>query len=319
MRTKVCDILGIKVPVVLAPTGGISDARLVAAVSEAGGLGLLAGTWTAKPELQKQIREIRGRTAQPFGVNFVLHLADPEAISLCLAEGVPVLSSFRGDPAKVIAQAHAAGAVALHQATNLAEVTNAVRAAVDVVIVQGNEAGGHCGPEPLWSFLPDAVLAAGTVPVLAAGGIVDGRGLAAALALGASGVVIGTRFIASPDSPASPAYKAALLAARPGDTLYTGVWDQVRGEDWPGVKVRALRNPAVERWHGKPAELAAGQIKALADLELAETRDDAAGMALLMGVGAGRINTLVPAADIIAGLVAEAKRVLEGLAALPRS
>lgn len=316
MRTKLCDLLGIRHPLVLAPMGGASDPKLVAAVSEAGGLGLLAATWTEKLDLQDQIREIRRRTVQPFGVNFVLHMADPESISLCLAEGVPVLSAFRGDPRRVIAQAHAAGALTVYQATTVAEVASVVGAGVDVVIAQGNEAGGHCGPEPLWSFLPDALAAAREVPVLAAGGIVDGRGLAAALALGAGGAVMGTRFIASDECPASASWKAALLAAKTGDTLVSGVWDQIRGEDWPGVNVRSLRNTVLDHWHGRAEALAAEQGPALADLVAAELRDDASGMALLAGTGAGRIKSILPAGQIIADVMAEAERVLAGLAGL---
>ena len=311
MRTRFTEAFGISHPVALAPMGGYNGPELVAAVCEAGGLGLLAATWMDGPALVDQIQEIRRLTSRPFGVNFVLHLADPASIDLVLGLSVPVLSTFRGDPSAVIARARAKGMRTLHQATTLAEVRQAVAAGVDTVIAQGNEAGGHGGPEPLWSFLPGAIAAAGDVPVIAAGGIIDGRGLAAVLALGASGVSMGTRFLATPESIASPSLKRVLLASQPGDTLYSQVWDDIWGEAWPGVKVRALRNAALERWHGKPMDLA----RARADLAAGQSRDDPAEIPLLAGVGAGRIRSLIPAGQIVRDIVAEAEQVIRALSA----
>ena len=313
MHTRLCDLFGINHPVLLAPMGGYGGPDLVAAVSEAGGLGLLAATWTDLPGLLDEIRQIRRLTSRPFGVNFVLHLADPAAIDRVLDEGVAILSTFRGDPTSVIAKAKAAGALTLHQVTTEAEVHQAVQAGVDAVIAQGNEAGGHGGPEPLWSFLPKALAAAGDVPVIAAGGIIDGRGLAAALALGASGVSMGTRFLATPESAATPSHKRALLDSQPGDTLYSQVWDDIWGEVWPGIKVRALRNAALDRWHGRPDDLARDLARARAGLAAATARDDAEEMPLLAGTGAGHITAIVPAGQLVRAIVAEADQVIRAL------
>ena len=318
MYTRACELLGIRHPVVLAPMGGASDARLVAAVSAAGGLGLGACTWATEGDIAALTRDIRAVTDRPYGLNFVLHLASPRIIAQALDQGVPVLSSFRGDPTGLVPRIHAAGARSVHQVTTLHEADQALDAGVDALIVQGNEAGGHCGPHPLMALLPAVIDRAGPVPVLAAGGLVDGRGLAAVLALGASGMVMGTRFIATPECPATTAHKQALLAARPGDTVWSPVWDILWGEDWPGVGVRALRNAMLDRWHGRPAELAAHIDAARAEFAEAEARDDPIGRALLAGCGAGRIGGLLPAGQVVAEVVAEAAAVLAGLAALPR-
>lgn len=276
-------------------------------------MGLCACTWTAEGEITALTRDLRALTDRPFGLNFVLHIADPRIIACALECGVPVLSSFRGDPTGLVPRVHAAGALAVHQVTTLEEAEQALDAGVDALIVQGNEAGGHCGPHPLMARLPAVIDRAGLVPVLAAGGLVDGRGLAAVLALGAGGVVMGTRFIATPECPASPAHKAALLAARPGDTVWSPLWDILWNEDWPGVGVRALRNAMLDRWHDRPLELAA-QIDAVrAELAAAEARDDPTMRALLAGCGAGRIDRLLPAGQVVTDVVAEAAAVLADL------
>lgn len=313
MRTRACDILGMIHPLALAPMGGSTDAALVSAVSAAGGLGMLGATWTETQAIGPELDAIRQRTNAPFAASFVLPFADPQAIRLCLDAQIPILSTFRGDPVPLIAEARARGIRTVHQATTLDEVARVAAAGVDVIIAQGNEAGGHGGPEPLWSFLPDAIRAAGDVPVLAAGGIVDGRGLAAVLALGASGAVMGTRFLASAEAPVSEVWKQAILAARPGDTLWSPVWDLVHGEDWPGVQVRALKNEALMRWHDRPAALQAHQAEALARLDAAVLQGDAPEMNLMAGVGAGRIAEILPAAQIVAQVMAEAREVLSGL------
>jgi NAD(P)H-dependent flavin oxidoreductase YrpB (nitropropane dioxygenase family) len=313
MRTKACDLLGMSHPLALAPMGGSTDAALVSAVSGAGGLGMLGATWIDTNLIAAELAAIRQRTNAPFAASFVLPFADPAAIHLCLDAQIPILSTFRGDPIPLIAEAKSRGIRTIHQATTLAEVAAVAAAGVDVIIAQGNEAGGHGGPEPLWSFLPDAIQAAGEVPVMAAGGIVDGRGLAAVLALGASGAVMGTRFLASVEAPVPEAWKQAILAARPGDTLWSPVWDQVYNEEWPGVQVRAIRNDALLRWHGRPEALAAQQAEALAALHAAKTHGQAAEMDLMAGVGSSRIHEILPAANIVAQVMAEAREVLQHL------
>jgi len=218
IHTNLCDVLGIDHPIVQAGMArSYTNAELVAAVSAAGGLGVLGCLGRPADEAVAEIRRIRALTDRPFAVNFVLHLCDEAAFAACLAEQVPIFCFFRGDPAEAVARVHAAGAVTVYQVTTVAEAVRACAVGVDVLVAQGHEAGGHMGPIPLRTLLPEVVAVAGARPVLAAGGIVDGRDLAAALRLGASGVLIGTRFLATPEAPATATHKrgsSSLLVIR---------------------------------------------------------------------------------------------------------
>jgi NAD(P)H-dependent flavin oxidoreductase YrpB (nitropropane dioxygenase family) len=286
-----------------------TNAELVAAVSNAGGLGILGCLDRSANDAVTEIRRIRTLTDRPFGVNFVLHVRDDATFAACLAERVPIFSFFRGDPTEAVARAHEVGALTIHQVTTVAEAIDACNAGVDVLIAQGHEAGGHCGPQPLFSLLPEVVAVAGSRPVLAAGSIVDGRGLAAALCLGASGVLVGTRFLATPEAPASTAHKRAILAAS-GDnaTVASGIFDILWGEAWPGVQVRALRNKLTARWVGREDELRAHLAEAQTTFQQAE--DNPEETALLAGQGVGRIHELKPAEHVVQDMVAEAVEIL---------
>ncbi|HST89593.1 MAG TPA: nitronate monooxygenase [Ktedonobacterales bacterium] len=311
LRTPACETLGIAHPIVQAGMAReYTNAELVAAVSAAGGLGILGCLGRPADETVAAIRRIRSLTDRPFGVNFVLLRRNRETFAACLAERVPVFSFFRGDPEEAVTRAHAAGAVTIHQVTTVAEAERAVAVGVDVLVAQGCEAGGHMGPLPLLSFLPAVVGVAGGRPVLAAGGISDGRGLAAALCLGAAGVLMGTRFLATPESPISPAYKRAILAAGPGATVASGLFDLLWGFEWPGVRVRAIRNALTDRWAGREDELADHLEEVRAECERADRKDDPEGMALLAGESVGRIDAIQPAGAIVRSVAAEAERVL---------
>jgi NAD(P)H-dependent flavin oxidoreductase YrpB (nitropropane dioxygenase family) len=311
IQTKACTVLGITHPIVQAGMSRYgTNAALVAAVSAAGGLGVLGCLGRPLDETLAEIRGIRALTDRPFAVNFVLHLLDEQVFAACLAERVPVFSFFRGDPAEATARAHQAGAVVIHQCTTVAEAERARRVGVDVIVAQGTEAGGHNGPIPLFGLLPDVVDAAGGTPVLAAGGIVDCRGLAAALCLGASGVLMGTRFLATHECPATPRHKQAILDAAPGATVASGVPDTLWGEQWPGVQARAIRNQVIDRWQGREDQLRADWHAASAQLAQAEVEDDPDEILLLAGMGAGRINELLPAGEVVRKIVAEAEVTL---------
>lgn len=319
IQTKACHVLGMTHPVVQAGMGGGSNPALVAAVSEAGGLGILACAWTEPADIRVQIADIRSRTSRPFGVNFVLGQTAPEKIDLAIAERVPVISLFRGtDPSDIVARAHAAGLVITHQITTVEEARISLAAGVDVLIAQGREAGGHIGPHPLWTLLPQVVATAGDVPVLASGGLVSGRDLAAALAMGASGVHLGTRFLASIEAPISDRFKAAIIAARDGDTVASKMWDLLWGQDWPGVRVRALRNDFTLRWAGREDELAMSLPAARADFSAAQAASDHTRINMLAGEGSARIETILPAAEIVRSIVAEAEAALREASALIR-
>lgn len=316
IHTKVCDVLGIDHPVVQAGMGGGDSPALVAAVSEAGGLGILACTWTSVDDIRTRIADIRSRTSRPFGVNFVLDQVAPEKLDLAIAERVPVISLFRGtDPADVVARAHAAGLVTTHQVTTVEEARVSLAAGVDVVAAQGREGGGHMGPHPLWTLLPQIVDTAGDTPVLASGSIVDGRDLAAALTVGASGVQIGTRFLASNEAPISEHFKATILAARDGDTVASKMWDLLWGQEWAGVMARSLRNDFTRRWAGREGELAASLGPARAEFAAAQAARDHTRINMLAGEGSARIHSILPAAEIVRSIVAEAEIALRKAAA----
>jgi nitronate monooxygenase len=311
MHTRLCDVLNITHPVVQAGMGGATNPDLVAAVSNAGGLGILGCGWSSADEVRRSLRQIRTLTDRPFGVNFVLQMLDETTFQICLDEQVPVFSFFRGEPASATARAKATGAKVIHQVTTLAEAVEAAQAGVDVLVAQGVEAGGHSGRLPLWTLLPEVVAIAGHRPVLAAGGIVDGQGLAAALAFGAAGVLMGTRFLATPEASTLPAHKLAIVNAGIGDTLPTLVWDILWGEDWPGgIRTQGFRNALTDRWDGREDELWADIDAARAEFAAAEARQDITLLPFLAGVGAARIRAILPAADIVRTVVREADEIL---------
>ena len=311
MHTAVCDALQIEHPVVQAGMARVfTNAELVAAVSNAGGLGVLGCLWRLAEEAQAEIRRIRNLTDRPFGVNFVLHRLDEAAFEACLAERVPVFCFFRGQPYPAVERAHAIGAKVVYQVTTVAEAIEACDAGVDVLVAQGHEAGGHMGPLPLMTLLPDVVAVAGDRPVLAAGGIVDGRGLAAALSMGAAGALMGTRFLATHEAPIPPGYKQAIVESETGDTVANELFDILWDDAWPGVQTRAIRNAFVERWLGREDALRASVVSIREQRARECADDDRAEMPLLAGVGAGRIRELKSAGQVVRDVVAEAERVV---------
>jgi nitronate monooxygenase len=311
IHTKACEILGIAHPIVQAGMARTyTNAKLVAAVSAAGGLGVLGCLGRPADEAVAEIHRIRALTDRPFGVNFVLHLRDDDTFAACLAERVPIFSFFRGDPKEAVARAHEAGAMTIHQITTVEEAARACDVGVDLLVAQGHEAGGHMGAVPLLTLLPEVVAVAGERPVLAAGGIVDGQGLAAALCLGAAGALIGTRFLVTSENPTSVMHKRAIIGARPGDTVASEIFDILWGDDWPGVQVRAVRNRLTARWVGREDDLRAALQEARISLDQAVAQDDIEEIPLLSGAGAGRIHALKPAGQVVRDIVTEAAQIL---------
>lgn len=252
IRTQLCDTLGIDVPIVLAPMGGAVTPALAAAVSNAGGLGMLPMSWFSPDEIAATVDEMRRLTDRPFGINLGLEWNQRERLDAALAAGVPIVSFFWGDARDVIAVARDAGATTLVTVGTAEEGRAAADAGVDVVVAQGWEAGGHVwGTVSTMALVPRVVDAVAPVPVIAAGGIADGRGVAAALVLGAGGVWIGTRFLAAHEAGIHPDYRRRLLDASEADTYYGTLFDK----GWPDAPHRALRNSTVEAWEaaGRPA------------------------------------------------------------------
>lgn len=319
LRTAACDILTIRHPVIQAGMAGYTSPELVAAVSRAGGLGVHGSLSRSPDVLRRIIRDTHALLhGQPFGVNLVIRRTADPILDLCLEERVPVLVLSWGDPRTWTARAHAAGALVMYQVTTLAEVPLALEAGVDLIIAQGTEGGGHSGFIPLATLLPAVVDAAGTTPVLAAGGIADGRGLAAALALGAAGAYVGTRFLATPEAPVSAAWKAAIVAAGAGDTIHTLAFDTVWGTPWPGGRVRAVANRFTADWDGREAALLAQHDTVQQAVWQAERDDDPSLICLMAGTGVAAITAITPAATIVETMVTDAAATIAALNALLR-
>jgi NAD(P)H-dependent flavin oxidoreductase YrpB (nitropropane dioxygenase family) len=236
--------LGIQVPIVQAPIGSAATPELVAAVADAGGLGMLALTWVTRQQSVDRIRQVRQATDRPFGVNLVLEFPIDDILAACLDEGVPVISTFWGDPASVTGRVHAAGALHLHTVGTAEEARRVVESGVDVVVAQGWEAGGHVwGQVATMALVPAVVDAVQPVPVIAAGGIGDGRGLAAVLALGAQAGWLGSRFLTATEAATHEVYRRRVLAAAPQDVeamaLYAGQAVGVIHEAAPAERIVA--------------------------------------------------------------------------------
>lgn len=264
LRTPLCDTLGIDVPILSAGMGSVAGPDLVAAVSEAGGFGVL-GVSGASPEgVRNRIESTRALTGRPFGVNVIIdedgwatskedrELVRAEIVS-AIDEQVGAVVLFWGDPAPFVDLAHEKGVPLLVQVGSLAEAEGAAGAGVDAIIVQGVEAGGHVrGTTSIWELLPAVVAAVSPLPVLASGGIGDGAGVARAMRLGAQGVSLGTRFVASDESAAHPEYKQRIVESDAKDTVYT---EDLYDISWPGAPTRTLRNRTFDEWDaaGRPS------------------------------------------------------------------
>ncbi len=314
VHTRLCDLLGIEHPILNAPMGGgDAPAELAAAVSEAGGLGLIGGTTIGGAEwLTRQIRRARELTDRPFGVGLISHFPGAaELMAVALDAGVRVIAHSFADPTPFVAPAHDAGALVVCQVRTVEGARVAAGAGVDVVTAQGTEAGGHTGRVSTLPLVPVVVDAVAPIPVVAAGGIADGRGIAAALMLGADGVWIGTRFLATPECGTSDAYKARVVAATADDTVLTDVFDIATGRPWPeGVSGRAIANSFFERWHGREDELRSW-TDAHRDEYLALTRESNVDQqAVWAGEAASFVTSTESAGDVVRSLMREAATVL---------
>ena len=317
LRTRVCDVLGIDVPILQAGMSTFTSAELVAAVSNAGGLGILGALLRPVDELRAEIRRIRTLTTRPFGVNHVIAHLDPAALDVTIEERVPVLSLAWGDPTPITARAHSAGLRVAHQVATAAAAAHAAASGVDVVIGQGTDGGGHVGFVGTMALLPAVVDAARGVPVVAAGGIADGRGLAAALALGGEGVLMGTRFLATPEAPIPDTWRRAIVTADGAATVRTASFDRAVAMPWPGAEVRAIRNAFLGEWADRPddAERHAADLgPKLMSALMAGNIDVFPPMA---GQSCGLIAEILPAAEVVRRVVDEAKATLRRLTALP--
>ena len=328
LTTPLCDSLGITIPIVQAPISAVPE--LISAVSNAGGLGMIQATWHSVDELLKTIAEVQSRTDRPLGANFVLSLTEKDGhagLDAALDAGVPIISTFWADPAPVIERIHAAGALSLHTVGSAEEARRVVDLGVDVVVAQGVEAGGHVwGQVGTMVLTPSVVDAVPDTHVIAAGGIADGRGLAAALALGAGAVWVGTRLLLAQECDAHPQYCQEILAAKETDTILSSVFDV----GWPDAPHRCLINDTLKAWIAadKPppgkrpneGEAVAYDVSGEPILRYG-FYDPSEGMtgnvtslAMYAGQGVGLTNRIKPVAKIMQELVTDATAILSRFA-----
>ncbi len=317
MRTRVCDLFGIERPVVLGGMASATGPELVAAVSTAGGLGVMGCAGLSASEVEGAARAIRERTDKPWGLNLLLFRADEAAVAAVLAARPPVFSTAwrwpEQDLAEVFGRAHGSGAKVLHMASTASEARRAAEAGADTVVAQGSEGGGHVGLMGTVALVPQVVRAVAPVPVLAAGGIATGEGLAAALALGAEGVLLGTRFLATPEAPLPTGLKDAILGSDGHDTVLTEIPDIAQGRVWPGAYSRVARNRLIEEWTGREGELRARRVEVGARMLAAYRAGDPDYAPLFFGQDAGLIDALEPAGAIVERIVRDAEDILRRL------
>ncbi len=315
LRTRLTELLDIEHPVVLGGMGrGATTPPMVAAVSNAGGLGVLGVTRYPLEKIAEQAAAVRAATTRPFGLNLLLFASDVDAVDAVLAQRPPVLSTAwpwpDQDLAALFHRAHAAGARVMHMVAGVDEASRAAEAGADLIVAQGTEGGGHVGTMAGMVLVPMVARAVEPVPVLAAGGIATGAQLAAALMLGAEGVLLGTRFLATTESPWPPSYKRAILESDGHDTELTDIPDIASGAVWPGAFDRARRNLLIAEWAGRENELRRQRSQVAAAIARAAQEDDADRGELNFGQSAGLIDGIDSCEDVVHGVAAEAEEVL---------
>ena len=319
IQTRICEILRIAHPIINAPMAGTAKAELAAAVSEAGGLGLI-GVWPPDgPDwLREQIHMVRERTAKPFGVGFISSYPGLDKfVRVAIEERVTAISHSFADPGPYVSAAQDAGIKVIVQVQKVAHARAVANAGVDIITAQGTEAGGHTGYNATLPFLPAVIDVAGDIPVVAAGGIADGRGMAAVLTLGAEGVWLGTRFVTSREAQTSDWTKQRAVEAGADDTILTKVYDLTNEAPFPtDIGDRVLRNDFTSQWHGREDEVVADR-KALMEQWLAAHNSGNHDIARVqVGNAAGLISSVEPAGDIVRRIVQEAEDILRNRPAI---
>jgi nitronate monooxygenase/enoyl-[acyl-carrier protein] reductase II len=321
LRTPLCDLLGIDAPVVQASLGPWSSADLTAAVSNAGALGSLGTALMAPDDVRTLIHRTRELTDRPFAVNHTARPLNETAWKLTLEEQPAVVSYALGSPAGVVEQAHDAGIRFLQQVHSVDQAKRAAELGVDAIIAQGAEAGGFGGEVGALALVPQVVDAVAPIPVVAAGGIADGRGLAAALVLGAQGVNLGTRFLASQEATVSGGWKERIVVAASEEAVRAqfanAVFPPPTGEGYATLP-RVLRTPFVDEWNERRAEIRPEAERLRAELVAAVREDRAHELVPFTGQTAGMITDVLPAGEIVRRLVAQAEQALAHAATLAR-
>jgi len=311
LHTPLCERLGIQYPIFLAGMGGVSMSALTAAVSNAGGLGIIGAATLDPPSLRDEIRKTRALTDKPFAVDLLA--PDPEMIrphmQVVFEEDVRIFVAGLAVPAAFIEEMHKRDMLVMVMCGRVRHAEKSVAAGADIVAAQGTEAGGHTGEIGALALIPQVVDAV-SVPVIAAGGISDGRGLVAALALGAEGAIIGTRFIATPEAQAAPGYRDALVRSSEADTMRTRAYT--------GKTARTIKTAYAEEWETRAGDIKPFPFQAMTSIQnqvmdypgLTESFDVTRTF-MPAGQGVGMIHEIKPAADVVRDIIAEAEAVID--------
>ena len=321
MHTPLCDLLDITVPVIGAPFGPWDSVELAAAIGAAGGLASLGTAVRPLTELQDQWRRLRALTDRPFVINHQPRPFDETAFSATLAARPAAISYHMGDPGELVDRAHDAGIRWIQQVMDLDQTRQALARGVDVIIAQGGEAGGHSGFVSTMSLVPQVVDIAGDTPVVAAGGISDGRGLAAALALGAQGVAMGTRFLASDEMRIHPTWKQMLLDASSADATHDDLLEVLlppyNRAHYPAAP-RMLPTAFSREWAGRGDELTTRASEFTPKIVASILAGGGHDYVPFAGQSVGLIHEVLPAAEIISHAVRDATTILANLAETAR-
>ena len=315
LRTKITELFGVSYPIMSAPMTNHSGGRLAAAVSQAGGLGSFGGIHSAGPDfVREQVRYIRSQTDQPFGIGFITHFIPDwsQNFEVALDEGVPVIAFSFAYPQPWLARAKQAGAITVCQVQSLEAAAEAVAAGTDVLVAQGNAAGGHTGTMNLLPLLTRIVEEFPHIPVMAAGGISSGRTLAAVLAAGAEGAWVGTAFVATPEAVEVPdAFKERIVQSDGQDTIFTQLYDLIGDSPWPqGIAARVYSNRFVQTWDGHEEEIQHRKEDLASDAAEAWARHDPEVASVYMGQSAASVGSIRPVGEVLREICGDAERLL---------
>jgi NAD(P)H-dependent flavin oxidoreductase YrpB (nitropropane dioxygenase family) len=335
LRTAFTRLFGIEYPIVSAGMGGVAGADLAAAVSEAGGLGTIGVAGLPPEARHAEIATARKKTPKPLAVNLLVPFLRPDMLEALAKEPIHAVTMFWGEPAEHIPRCKSLGLKVIWQCGSAEEAAAAKKAGADAIIAQGFEAGGHVrGVVTSLALVPAVRDAIGDLPMAAAGGFADGRGLAAALALGADAAVFGTRFLASEECAAHPEYKRRVVAARADQTVHTKLFDV----EWPDAAHRVLRTKLVEQWEragSPPSGKRPGEGEIVAQMRMGEqavelkrysvfppatnVEGDLDSLPFYAGESVNLVNEIRPAAEIVRAIASEAEAVINSrLAAIVR-
>ena len=321
LTTRFTEILGIDHPIILAPMGSATSASFAAAASNAGALGSIGSLNRTPEDVLRDLKIIGDLTERPFAVNHIPPVLNEATFQATLDLRPAIVSFALGDPGDLVQRAHEAGSLAMMQVTTVAQAEEAAERGVDFIVAQGGEAGGYGGVIGAMALVPQVVDAVAPLPVVAAGGIFDGRGVAAALMLGAVAVNLGTRFLASKEAPVDEGWQQAILSARSEDAIKAEALNAINplpGTVGYGTVLRALRSPFLEQWNSNLEEAARDRERLRA--EMAASIREGRRNETIAGAGqtAGAIREVLPVAEIIRSLVEEAEAALRASGSLAR-